>query len=196
MQYLKIILISSIFMLLVGCKVETTPIEQKLGVTIERYSVRKDNNEKHGVYQVFDSTGKGLMQEVLYENGKPVGVEKYFYPNKQVSREQKYENGLLEGAVKEYFESGKLKVEGQHQNNMMAGVWKYYYDNGQLREEVTFKENEENGVFKEFYKTGKRKAEGNYLNGENEDGLLIMYDSTGAVQRKMNCVAGVCRTIE
>lgn len=196
MKYVKMILGGSLLSMFMGCNVETSPVENKLGATIERYSVRKDNNEKQGVYQVFDSTGSGLMQEVMYENGKPVGVEKYFYPNKQVSREQQYEGGELNGAVKEYYASGKLKLEGQHVKNKMDGVWKYYYENGQLREEVMFKDNEENGAFKEFYKNGKPKTEGTYLNGDSENGLLILYDSTGAVERKMNCVAGVCKTIE
>ncbi|MBK8491633.1 MAG: hypothetical protein IPL49_12310 [Saprospirales bacterium] len=76
----------------------------------------------------------------------------------------------------------------------MAGSWKRYYENGQLLEDVQFENNEENGPFVEYYDNGNLKAKGAYLNGDHEHGLLELYDTTGQLERKMNCEMGLCRT--
>lgn len=61
-------------------------------------------------------------------------------------------------------------------------------------EEVMFADNEENGPFTEYHKNGSLKAEGNYLNGDNEHGLLKLYNEEGELVRKMQCDSGICQT--
>ena len=46
----------------------------------------------------------------------------------------------------------------------------------------------------EYFRNGNLKAEGSYLDGDNEHGLLKLYDETGRLIRKMECEQGVCRT--
>ena len=50
-------------------------------------------------------------------------------------------------------------------------------------------------AFTEFYENGNKKAEGSYKEGAKEDGLLLIYDTTGVLIRKMECADGICHTI-
>jgi len=77
----------------------------------------------------------------------------------------------------------------------MEGKWKTYYPSGKLKEVVTFVDNEENGPFVEYYENGKIKAEGTYIDGDNEHGLLLLYNPFGVLYKKMQCDHGKCRTI-
>ena len=77
----------------------------------------------------------------------------------------------------------------------MTGKWKKYYESGALFEEVTFSDNKENGPFIEYYENGNLKAEGEYLEGDNEHGLLSLYNEKGELERKMECQKGICKTI-
>jgi len=76
----------------------------------------------------------------------------------------------------------------------MANVWTRYYNTGEVMEEVSFQGNEENGPFTEYHKNGQLKTQGNYLNGDNEQGELKMFDESGTLVKTMNCELGRCRT--
>jgi antitoxin component YwqK of YwqJK toxin-antitoxin module len=93
------------------------------------------------------------------------------------------------------YPSGNIKTEGQYTNNITTGIWKSYYNNGQLKEEVQMAENEENGPFIEYHENGKVKAKGNYLHGPNEQDELLLYDTAGVLEKKMDCKEGICKTI-
>ena len=77
---------------------------------------------------------------------------------------------------------------------MLEGIGTAWYPNGQMKEKVTFSNNEENGAFEEWYENGKLKATGNYLDGDNEDGTLKLYDTLGQLERILECQRGACRT--
>jgi len=77
----------------------------------------------------------------------------------------------------------------------MNGLLKRYYDTGTIQEEVTIVKGMENGPFKEYYAGGQLEWEGSYLNGDNEDGLLVQFAEDGSTIKKMQCNNGVCRTI-
>ena len=62
-------------------------------------------------------------------------------------------------------------------------------------EEVSFQDNQENGPFTEYHENGQLKAEGYYQEGDNEHGLLKIYDKQGELVKTMNCQHGVCRTV-
>ena len=62
-------------------------------------------------------------------------------------------------------------------------------------EEVAFEGNMENGPFKEFYENGKPKATGAYLEGDNEHGELLEYDTTGTLIARKQCDRGICKTL-
>ncbi len=182
--------------LFAGCKSSTELVETVDEETGEKitYTRKVDNFGKQGLYTRLTKEGVKI-EEAMYENDTLNGFRRLYYEDGSVFIEEQYEMGAFQGAWKTFHENGQLKLEGEYIDNKMEGKWKGYYDNGALKEEVLFEGNEENGAFIEYYKNGKLKAEGAYLNGDNENGLLKLYDETGELVKKMDCKKGVCRTI-
>ncbi|HFA52010.1 MAG TPA: toxin-antitoxin system YwqK family antitoxin [Bacteroidetes bacterium] len=177
---------------LIGCSnVETVENKDDNGVLIERYSRKKDSFAKHGPYFSYHPNGQ-VMEQSTYKDDVLQGETKVFFENGKLDYVEHYKNGKYEGLYQKYFENGQLSNEGQYVDNAMSGIWKRWYKTGELREEVTFADNNENGPFKEFHKNGKPKTEGVYVNGDNEQGELKMFDENGDLIQKMYCEYGVC----
>lgn len=156
------------------------------GRLVSKYSVHKESNEKHGVYTAYNEDGS-LYEKAHYNQGRLDGTRTLFHSNGKVNIEEVYVSGDLSGDYKSYHENGQLKFHALYTKNVMSGMVKTFYESGKLKEEVTFVDNEENGPFIEFFENGNKKWEGNYHDGDNELGLLMKYDSTGQLIRKLEC---------
>lgn len=173
---------------------EKVSITNEAGTLIEEYMITKDSL-KSGLAKVFDSDGK-LFETANYENGVLQGIRTIYYPSGKKEIEENYIDGMLEGTYNSYYENGVVKQSTVYKQNEVEGKFDSYYENGQLKESVSYADNQENGPFVEYYENGKKKWEGNYLNGDNEFGLLVQYDSLENVLKKMMCDSlGMCRTI-
>lgn len=164
------------------------------GLLQERYQRLKKDGAKTGPYQKFDEDGQ-LVEEGEYKEGIVHNKRTVYYHPDQVKFVETYKSGVFQGSYNYFYENGQLEVEGRYIDGVMSGNWKRYYTNGQLMEVVKFEENEENGPFVEYHENGKLKAEGKYKNGDNEDGLLKLYNESGELYKKMECDSGICKTI-
>ncbi len=167
--------------------------DEDSGALLERYEVKKDNLKRHGFYERY-SEGN-LVETATYYEDTLHGVRTIFTPGGQTLIEEEYKMGMYDGVYKKYYESGELMLEGPYIDNKMEGKWTKYYASGQIMEVVEMHDNSENGPFIEYYEDGTLKAEGTYLDGDNEDGLLVLYKEDGSVDRKMQCEKGICHTI-
>jgi len=158
-----------------------------------RFTRDKETYAKEGLYTRLGTDGI-VMEEANYVNDTLHGVRKLYYPGGKLQIEETYENGIFQGSFKSYYENGQVQLEGAYLSNSMEGVWTGYYDGGQLKEEVNFKNNNENGPFVEYHQNGKIKTKGTYLDGDNEDGLLELFDENGELVKTMQCVKRICRT--
>ncbi len=170
---------------------ETVEKKDENGKITEKYTINKKSKKMEGAYFAFYPSGQKL-EESFYLNDSLHGERKLYYENGQVDQIFNHANGMFEGKYQKFNEQGRLTNEGQYVNNMASGIWKRWYDTGELMEEVGIADNLENGPFKEYHKNGKLKAEGNYLDGENENGELKMYDENGELVKKMLCDFGIC----
>lgn len=159
-----------------------------------KYEINKEDSVRNGLSQSFDAQNRKLEQS-QFVNGKLHGLRTIYDSTGQIAVEEHYRDGLFHGTYISYYANGDINLTGQYIDNKMTGKWKRYYDKGQLMESVNFEANEENGPFIEYHENGKLKAEGTYLNGDNEQGELKLYNINGILERKMNCVAGRCSTI-
>ncbi len=177
-----------------GCsKVETIENRNDEGVLLERYTRKKTDYAKHGEYTSFFPDGQ-IHEQRFYQDNLLDGESKVFFANGKLDYVENHKKAQYEGLYQKYFENGQLSNEGQYVNNEMSGMWKRWYENGQLREEVQFAANNENGPFKEFHENGKLKTEGTYINGDNEQGELLIYNEEGVLSEKMICEYGICAT--
>ncbi len=193
MKNLVLFLFSTLFLFSCGGNLETITVNEDDG-TITSYTRNKENFAKEGLLTRTAADGT-LLEEAQYSNDTLHGFRKLYYLNGALQTEETHVDGAFQGTFKTYYENGQVKLQGEYINNSMEGVWKGYYDGGELKEEVFFKNNNENGPFTEYYQNGKLKAKGNYLEGDNEDGLLELFDKNGELVKKMNCVKRICRTI-
>lgn len=123
------------------------------------------------------------------------GTRILFFPgSKDTSVVETHENGTFHGAYRSFFTKNRLKLSGQYVHNEMSGLWYQYDERGTLLEEVTFSKNLENGPFKEYFPSGQMRVSGTYREGNYEDGLLLFYDESGKLMKKMMCAKGICRT--
>lgn len=160
---------------------------------VEQVEVKKDNGQRHGQY-VLKTAGGDIIEKSRYENGRLEGIRRLFSDSGQVEQEERYKKGVLQGEFKTFYKDGALKSVGKYVNNKMTGKWTYYYPSGDIKEEVHFQDNEENGPFVEYDPDGTLRARGNYANGDNEDGILYLYDGKGNPARVMKCDTGICIT--
>ncbi len=161
---------------------------------VREYDVLKGTKVKHGKLTVKDFDGK-MYEESNFDHGKLSGVQKLYTKGKLYSIAH-FKDSIIHGLYTSYhIETGEPYVIGNYNMGVMEGKWKTYTNQGKLKEIVTFKNNEENGPFVEFWPNGKIKAEGEYLNGDNENGLLYLYSPNGVLYKKMECKEGNCHTI-
>ena len=184
-----------VLVLLIGCspKTKTMEVLSEDGMFLERFEQNTQTQKKEGVFELFSAKGE-LLETATYKEGQLHGIRKLYYENGQTQTIEQYEHGSFKGLFQTFYTNGQLEIEGVYTNGMMNGDWKRYYDTGELMEIVTFVENEENGPFREFFKNGNLKTEGTYLAGDNEHGLLKLYNQDGQLIKKMNCNKGVCKT--
>lgn len=161
---------------------------------VERFSRRVSDYARHGEYTRTSPDGH-LLESAYFVNDSLHGERVLYYATGDTQIVETYRNGYFEGPYRAYYANKQLELAGQYTANVMDGEWRRYYESGQLMEIVNFQENAENGPFQEFYENGKPKAEGFYKDGDNEHGLLKLYDESGELIRTMNCINGVCRTV-
>lgn len=177
-----------------GCQsdIETVEVRNEYG-QLERFERRKKDFAKEGLYQRYHEDGY-LLEEAHYANDSLQGERKFFFPNGKTERIEHHQHGVFHGKYQQFYETGQIQLEQEFNNGVLEGVGTAWYPNGRMKEKVTFKNNEENGAFEEWYENGKVKATGNYLDGDNEDGTLKLYDTLGQLERILECQRGACRT--
>ena len=188
------IFLFALLALLGACEkpVETIEHRDEYG-RLERYQRRKKDFAKEGLYQRFHQDGY-LLEEAQYANDSLQGERKFFYKNGTVERIEHYQKGVIHGKFQQYYENGQLQLDQEFVQGVLQGLSTSWYPNGVLKEKVTLRDNEENGPFTEWYENGNLKAEGAYLDGDNEHGTLKLYDTTGQLERVLECQMGACHT--
>ena len=191
-----IYLLPVLLFILADCGQGGKPIEirNSQGVIVQRITITGDTSKgRNGIYEKFDEKGR-QTEYAEYKDGLLHG-ERRIYEDGRLYSIEHHNADQVEGPYKVFFPNGQLQLETQYVNNEISGELKGYYPSGKLKEIVQMKANQENGAFTEFYENGNKKAEGTYKEGAKEDGLLLMYDTTGVLIRKMECADGICHTI-
>jgi len=178
---------------MISCSDNKVEVLNDAGTVIERFEILEDST-KHGLYEAFFDNGD-IQEKSTYMNGALDGTRTIYHSNGNVEVEENYVKDVMEGSFKAFHENGKLNIEVPYKNGQMNGTLKRYYDTGSLQEEVAMVGGMENGPFKEYFANGKVEWEGNYIDGDNEEGLLTQFSEDGSTIKKMECDNGVCRTI-
>ena len=182
------------FFLLPSCgdDLETITNTTDLGYT-EKYQRRKTDFAREGWTEITAPDGI-LIEKAHYKHDTLDGLRILYYENGDTNIVETYRQGVFDGTYSLYYENGQIKQQGEYVNNEMTGDWLQYHENGQLKEKVQFEHNVENGPFVEYHKNGKIAAEGHYADGDNEEGILKIYNEQGILSKIMQCEHGRCTT--
>ena len=193
--FIRLLLFISLCVVMYMCTGRTDFIEiYDDDLLLERYQIDKDSL-RNGLTQKFYPSGN-LFEQSEYVHGALTGERILYYENGIPEIIERYCEGMICDTIRTYYQDGTLKFEAVYTNSVMTGIARSFYPSGKLKEEVTFKENVEEGPFTEFHENGGIKWEGTYLNGPNEFGLLMEYDTTETLIRKMMCDSmAICQTI-
>ena len=182
-----------ILMTLISCE-QKTKTTYPDGSIYEEYTTN-DEGAKEGEYKRYYENGS-IAEISVYKNDILNGKRKFFFANGNLEQEEDWINNKLTGKKVVYYDTGEKYVEAEYDSSMIVGVFKKFYKNGQVQEEVTFEKDLENGPFTEYYESGAIKWKGQYLNGDNEFGIIENYDEQGSLIKKLECDSmKICKTI-
>lgn len=194
--YIKLLTVT-FFSLLISCQSDIKEVKEydEAGVLSRSYMLDRDSLIQ-GVLKSYYEDGVSIFEEAQYVDGSVDGMRKLYFEDGQVEIEEKYIAGVLVDTLRVYYQSGQLRrYETYNKEGTLSGVVQSYYENGKVKETVTYADNIENGPFIEYHSNGNIKWKGTFLNGDNEYGELLQYDSTGTLIRKLECDSiAVCRT--
>ena len=192
--YPYLIIILSLLICSCGGENNLKSIKDNQGNIVESYQV-DETGLKHGVFKAFDAAGN-LTEEAEYRHGKLNGYRRIYRTDKSMEIEEHYTDDVIDGAYTVFYQDGGVELSGDYTDGEMNGQLQRYFESGSLMETVTMVDNNENGTFKEYYENGNIQWEGNYVNGENEVGLLKQYNESGELIKKMMCDSlSICQTI-
>jgi len=161
----------------------------------EIYAINEDSLI-HGEKLVYLDNGELLYSKSNYDNGLLSGDRLIYHPNGNIEIHEQYQDDVLHDTLKVYYPTGELQLVMNYDKGVLNGVVTKFYESGKIEEQVLFKNNEENGPFTEYYENGTIHWKGNYLNGENEFGLLEEFDIDGEPLKRMMCDSmAICKTI-
>lgn len=185
-----------LFLLCVACK-SNKKIEHQTEYSKQVFFVDKDSL-KQGLFVEVDLEGD-TMETAQYVDNLLQGPKKSYSKAGYVQVLEHYKKGVLHGPELSYFPNGNIETKGNYTNGKLDSVFYVYFDTGELKEKTTIRDNVENGPFEEYYKNGQIRWKGNFIDGDNEIGLLLEYDNKGKLISKMDCGkykgTYICQTI-
>lgn len=179
------------------------------GIAQEWNKTDKDG-KKHGAWRGFFEESKRVRYEGQFENGREVGIFKYYDDTKAHPVIATRDFSKAPGAAYTIFYDQKKNVvsEGNVVGKVYDGLWKYYhqaspqlmtteyykngkldgtrtvyYKSGKIAEETTYKDGVRHGPYKKYTETGIVLEESNYANGRFE-GPATYRDGEGQVVSK------------
>jgi antitoxin component YwqK of YwqJK toxin-antitoxin module len=121
------------------------------------------------IFQLYENSDTAVMEG--YYNGLLSGVQKKWYPNKQLMEERYYLGSQKNGKQVAYWENGNKKFEFVAKNDAYEGEMKEWTLEGKLFHLATYKNGQEEGAQKMWYDNGKIRANYVIMNGKRY-GLL------------------------
>lgn len=169
------------------------------------------NGDRHGVWKKY-YPNKRVRYEGTFENGKEVGVFKFYSMNSSEKPmvvktfEANSEEALVqffstkgiiesEGKMKEkqrigkwnYYHNGAdtIMIEENYEDGQLSGEYKLFYKNAQLTKLTHYKIGMQHGNCKQYTEAGVLIEDVNYVDGQLH-GPAVYYETTGLIKQKGN----------
>lgn len=132
-------------------------------------------NKREGLWKKYHTNGN-LKSEINYENNRPFGAYKLFYPSGKLEEDGNWVRERNTGEFKRFHTNGNVAQEFSFKDNgLRNGKQLYYHENGNLEMEVEIIDGVEEGVMKRYYPNGDLMEEKVLKNGVVEKGSIKKY---------------------
>jgi antitoxin component YwqK of YwqJK toxin-antitoxin module len=134
---------------------------------LEAPNVSNEQGEKEGIWityynndfiQVPGWEGAAYYRIITYENGKPVGIVRYFYITGEIHREGyllQDNPAVMDGLNSWYYKNGNLSARGTYKNGLREGKFLWWYENGNPETEGYYLKDKKHGFWVYWYENGK-----------------------------------------
>lgn len=126
-----------------------------------------------------------LNTELIFENGKMHGNQKWMYDNGQLSKEENWLDGKKNGSFKFYNDKGDLTALINYKNDKNHGVLESWYENGTRKDRINYKNGELHGQKEYWNEKGHISWRLQYLNGK-KNGAHSYWDNSGKLRAIFN----------
>lgn len=147
-----------------------------------------ENGRKVGLWKFYHTNGQLEQIGKYNKKGKPDGDWKWYYESGNILREEFFDNGRPEGEMKEYSDSGRVITKGIFVDGEKDGFW--FLQDGDEREEGNYKNGLKDGIWKFYYSNGKISKTGKYLEGV-ENGKFTFYYDNGRTMQEGDFIMGL-----
>jgi len=160
---------------------------------------RDASGRKQGYWEATDSKGR-LVYAGYFEDDKPVGEMKRYYPTGEVRVILNYDRQTPKVRARFFRQNGEPAAQGNYTGTQRDSVWLYYsnitqtvshrveydagkhhgkeqsfYPDGNLAEEILWKDGLKNGVWTQYFSNGQQKTAAAYLNDKLEGAYKVFY---------------------
>ena len=130
------------------------------------------DGKKVGLWKYYHKNGKLEQQGMYNAKGNYDGEWKWFYDTGKRLVVENFANGVEDGAFVEYDDTGIVIMKGNYQEGFETGFW--YYQINNCKQSGNFIEGKRDGVWKEYYSDGKLKFVGSFID-DTPNGKHIFY---------------------
>lgn len=136
------------------------------------------------VYTLYNA--KDTMQVAGFLNGLEEGIQKKWYPNKQIASIRDYHTGKKIGKHIGYWENGQTQFEFYFEDGEYHGIAKEWYQNGQAYRTFHYEHGYEQGSQKMWWENGIIRANYVVKNGRRYGlvGLKLCMNPNDTVLKK------------
>jgi len=113
------------------------------------------NGKQSGNWIKYHSTGQ-KKSDLIYDNDKLNGPQKYFFKNGKLNQEMVYKDGKTDGYFTSYYQNGNIESEGWYVADEVTGEWVGNYANGKVYSRNYYLEGNKQG-FTTYYDEASRK---------------------------------------
>ncbi|MDB4388799.1 toxin-antitoxin system YwqK family antitoxin [Akkermansiaceae bacterium] len=124
------------------------------------------DHPKRGTSMKWGKDGK-LVEQILYRDGKQIGLNFDIYPNGQRKSEVFFnEQGKKQGADTKWHQNGQKKSVYIYKNGVKNGPYSNWHNNGQLYSQSEYQNGKRHGEYKRWHSNGQQWAIRIHENGK------------------------------
>ncbi|MBL4652127.1 MAG: hypothetical protein JKY53_04560, partial [Flavobacteriales bacterium] len=125
----------------------------------------------------YDRDEQHMRSEGTFENGKEVGLWKYYYKSGQLKEACEYVMGGFHGRTTIWYENGQMQHQGWFKFSQQDSLYTEWNDDGKIIAQGVYDMGVKDSIWNYFYTDGELQKQSQYNNGDVK--ILSYWDEKG-----------------